>query len=275
MKKQTKVIYGTLLLLTLWSVLIEPRWVAKREFDARLPLANQALGLKVAIVSDWHFTQKPLWRVMTPERAEHIVDQINAAQPDVILILGDLIAEEDKVSPSDQEPETIIAETLGKLKAKQGVYAVLGNHDWWYNGAKIEAALSAHGITVLNNEAQQLPQSPLWVVGIGDDITDHANPKLAFSKLPNNAPALVMMHDPISFAESPHANALSFAGHTHGGQVYLPYFGALVIPTRAPRSWAYGWVQDHGNQLYVTSGLGVSILPIRLNMRPEWVLINI
>jgi predicted MPP superfamily phosphohydrolase len=65
------------------------------------------------------------------------------------------------------------------------------------------------------------------------------------------------------------------AGHTHGGQVALPFYGAIAIPTAAPREWAHGWVHHGGNSAYVTSGLGVSILPLRFGMRPEWALITL
>ena len=83
------------------------------------------------------------------------------------------------------------------------------------------------------------------------------------------------MHDPgalkLLASNWQNNNALFFAGHTHGGQVYLPYYGAPIVPGMAPRKWAYGWVKYNNHNLYVTSGLGVSILPVRFNMRPEWV----
>lgn len=260
--------------LIVWSVLIEPRWVAVRHIHATLPHATAPLKLKIAIVSDWHFTQRALWRIMTPNRAQQIVQEINEAKPDVILILGDLIAEENQIASLANTPEDEIATVLGGLKAPKGVYAVLGNHDWWYSGSKIKAALEKQGISVLGNEAKMLSQSTLWLVGIDDDSTGHADQNKAFQNIPKDAPAIVMMHDPASFAEIPTKNALFFAGHTHGGQVYLPWIGALIVPGAAPRNWAYGWIEHHKNWMYVTSGLGVSILPIRFNMRPEWVLLD-
>ena len=266
--------YGLVLSLAVWCVLIEPRWVAKREFNAHLP-DSKPLGLKVIVTSDWHLTKKPLWRVMTTARAMDIVQDINAIKPDVILIAGDLIAEENQKPLLANTVEDEVAFVLGKLHAKHGVYAVLGNHDNWYDNAKMKVALEKQNIHVLENEADLIAAKQLWIVGVGDESTGHAAIDLAVKNLPSNAKALVMMHDPGTFASIPKLNALFIAGHTHGGQVYLPWIGALIVPYAAPREWAYGWIRFHQNLMYVTSGLGVSILPIRFNMRPEWVLLNI
>jgi len=262
--------------VSIWSVLIEPRWIAERTIDVPLPASGELSGLKVAVASDWHFTKRPLWRVMTVNRAEEIVSRINASHPDIILLPGDFIADHDYKPTTAATAEDEIAAVLGQLKAPMGVYAVLGNHDWWHDGKKFKDALVKNGIQVIENDAIPLKVKGAWIVGLGDDFTGHANAKLAFKSLPKNAPALILMHDPAVFSEFPDdLNAVSFAGHTHGGQVYLPWLGALVVPGRAPNRWAYGWVKHNSNLMYVTSGLGVSILPVRFNMRPEWVMFTI
>jgi predicted MPP superfamily phosphohydrolase len=262
------------LLLGIWSVGIEPRWVAQRQLNSAVPRAPDLRGLKVAVASDWHFTSRPLWRVMTPDRARLIVKEINAAHPDVILLPGDFVADQNYQPETTEKAEEEIASVLGQLKAPLGVFATLGNHDW-DDGFKLRGAFSKVGIQVLENNAVPLGNTGAWIAGIGDYRTRHSKPGLAIAKLPKDAPALIMMHDPASFAELPTLNALFIAGHTHGGQVYLPWIGALITRSSAPRAWAHGWVKHHGNNMYVTSGLGVSILPIRFNMRPEWVLITL
>ena len=272
--KKTRFFIIFCLIMLVWCTLIEPRWIAKREFNVALP-QSKPIGFKVALTSDWHFTKRPLWRVITTDRALHIVQEINAANPDIILIAGDLIAEEDQTPIFAVTVEDEIALVLGQLKATHGVYAVLGNHDNWYDHAKMKSALEKRGIVVLENQSQLVANTKLWIAGIGDESTGHAAMHAAIAVMPSNASALVMMHDPGSFANAPKLNALFVAGHTHGGQVYLPWIGALVVPYAAPREWAYGWIQHHENLMYVTSGLGVSILPVRFNMRPEWVLFNI
>lgn len=264
----------SIVLLAIWSILIEPRWVAHRVFNTALQ--NQpALGLKVVLTSDWHLTKNSLWRVMTHARASAIIEDINQTKPDIILITGDLIAEPNQKPTLANTVEDEIAKTLGKLKASKGVYAVLGNHDNWYNHAKMKRALTKQHIQVLENDAVYVKNAGLWIAGIGDESTQHAHPLKAIKSIPKNAAALIMMHDPASFTNLPSTNSISFAGHTHGGQVYIPWYGAPINASKAPRAWAYGWVNHNKNKMYVTSGLGVSILPVRFNMRPEWVQFNI
>ena len=265
---------GAVLALGVWSFGIEPRWVAEREIDHAVPGWSGPPALKVAVAADWHFTNKPLWRVMTAARARQIVDAINAAKPDVILLPGDFIAEHGRAAGFTAGVEDEIAAVLGQLRAPLGVYAVLGNHDWWFDGPRFAAALQRHGITVLENDARRI-DAGLWVVGVGDHSTGHARPREALAKVPGREHALVMMHDPAAFLDLPAVQGLVVGAHTHGGQVWIPGYGAPIVPGDAPRSWAYGWVDRGPNRMYVTSGLGVSILPVRFNMRPEWVLFRI
>ena len=116
-------------LLAVWTVLIEPRWIAVRALAHGVPGWQGPPGLKVAVASDWHFTQRALWRVNTVARARGIVRNINAAKPDVILLPGDFIADRDWQAAPGSTPEDEIAQVLGELKAPLGVFAVLGNHD--------------------------------------------------------------------------------------------------------------------------------------------------
>ena len=280
-----------LTVLASYAVLIEPRWINAKQIDVEIKHWAGPAGLKVAVASDWHFTKRPLWRVMTVERARAIVQEINASRPDVILLPGDFIADRNYEPDTAASAEDEIAEVLGQLRAPHGVYATLGNHEWWHGGLDgqinqlpdgglaFEAALERNGIRVLENTAVEIQSLKLWVVGIGDDTTGHARPVQTKRAMPTDAQALVMMHDPNSLRLLPPTQGLIVAGHTHGGQVYLPWIGALIIPSAAPRSWAYGWVAPsaltNGNTAYVTNGLGVSILPVRFNMRPEWVLFTI
>ena len=117
--------------------------------------------------------------------------------------------------------------------------------------------------TVLENESIKLENLNLWLTGIGDETTAHAMSDDALKNIPSDASVIVTMHDPGSLLKVSenwqNPNALFLAGHTHGGQVYLPGYGAPVVPSAAPREWAYGWVQHNHHNMYVTSGLGVSI----------------
>lgn len=274
-KKFGKLFFLFLILIIIWSVIIEPRWVAKREIKLNLTKTSELNGLKIVLTSDWHLTKRPLWRVMTVARAQVVVNEINATKPDIIILAGDFIADKNYKPEFADTAEEEITAVLGKLHAKYGVYAILGNHDWWFNGEAFTKALQKHGIVVLENSSIKINGLNLWLAGIGDSLTNHAKPDLAVKDIPKDAPVIITMHDPGALkllARSwQNDNALFLAGHTHGGQVYLPFYGAPVVPGMAPRKWAYGWVQYNKHSMYVTSGLGVSILPIRFNMRPEWV----
>lgn len=253
--------------LAVWGFVIEPRWVAARVEPLSSPEWQAPAGLKVVVAGDWHLSTRSAWRITSVERAARIVDEINAAQPDVVLLPGDFLA-----GSGDDEALSIeeMAAVLGRLKAPQGVYAVLGNHDWWHDGQRTAKAMSAQGIRVLENASVRLPGHDIWVVGIGDHSTGHSDPMRALAGVPPGAATLVMMHDPFSFATMPRTRGLVVASHTHGGQVSVPGYGALIVPGAAPREWAYGWIAHKNKRMYVTSGLGVSILPVRFNMRPEW-----
>ncbi|MGJ7528459.1 metallophosphoesterase [Variovorax sp. GB1P17] len=255
--------------LAVWGFVIEPRWVAARVEPLSSAAWTAPAGLKVAVAGDWHLSTRSAWRITSVERAVQIVEKINAVQPDVILLPGDFLA-----GSGDDEALSIeeMAAVLGRLQAPQGVYAVLGNHDWWHDGKRTAEALSAQGIHVLENASVRLPGHEIWVVGIGDHSTGHSQPDRALAGVPAGAATLVMMHDPFSFATMPRTQGLVVAAHTHGGQINVPGHGALVMPGAAPREWAYGWIAHKNRRMYVTSGLGVSILPVRFNMRPEWVM---
>lgn len=268
--RRRALVWGALLLLVVWGTLVEPRWVARRDIPVAVP-GWERPPLKVAVASDWHVSHHALRRVMTPERAAAIVGAINAAGPDIVLLPGDFISGHGEATPSGVPIEDEIAAILGRLRAPLGVWAVLGNHDWWYDGARVRAALQRRGIRVLDNAAAAA-DAGLWVAGIGDHSTGHADPVRALAGVPPGAHRLVLMHDPAALLAGPVPADLVVAAHTHGGQVRLPGVGALVVPGAAPRDWAYGWIAPGA---YVTSGLGTSIVPLRLNARPEWVLFTL
>ena len=114
-----------------------------------------------------------------------------------------------------------------------------------------------------------------YIVGIADEYTRHPDVQGTLARLPPGAPALVLAHDPASFADLPFGPYVMLSGHTHGGQIQLPLVGPLVNMSEAPLAWTYGHVESGGRQLYVTSGLGTSGVPIRLRIPPEIALIDI
>ncbi|HSV29675.1 MAG TPA: metallophosphoesterase [Candidatus Omnitrophota bacterium] len=252
-----------------WSFGIEPDLLLTREVaveSADWPKGRRPL--KIAFVADLH----PGVAHVDLAKIAEVVRRINAAEPDLILLGGDYIAGRPPRIPIEET-----ARALSGLKAPMGVVSVLGNHDWWFDGTRVARALADVGITVLENGAVPLdaPDGRLWVAGLADDSTRRPDGVAAFGGVPPGQPAIALMHDPASLSEAAGRAMLVLAGHTHGGQVRLPLVGSPVVPGRAPRRMAYGLMVEQGQLLYVTSGIGTSILPVRFNMPPEIVLLTL
>ncbi len=263
------IIWGTLFALAAWGFGFEPGWLQQRELTLASP-NWRGQPLTIAVAADLHVGAPHAGLAML----RRVVAGINAAQPDLILLPGDFI-HHDKFSDMI-DPETIAAE-LAQLKAPLGVFATLGNHDWWFGDERVRLALEKRGIKVLENAAVSLSTAagPLWLAGIGDDMTGNADPARAFAQVPAAARLIVMMHDPANAPDLPRQTAVAFAGHTHGGQVRLPFFGALITPGRSPLRHALGWIPDVPAPTYVTAGVGTSILPVRFNCPPEFVVLHL
>ena len=138
--------------------------------------------------------------------------------------------------------------------------------------------LEKTGIAVLDNKAKLIKvrdEFSFWLVGIGDDYTDHANVNLAISQITSNAPRVLFMHDPSAIFQVKNKFSVALAGHMHGGQVYIPGIGAIITPGNAPKDWASGWVDFKFGSLFVSKGIGTSIIPIRLNTLPEFVILDL
>ncbi|WP_442881211.1 metallophosphoesterase [Bosea sp. (in: a-proteobacteria)] len=245
--------------------------------------------LRLAVIADLHVggPHVPVSRV------REIVDQTNRLRPDLVLLLGDFIASRAK-RQDDPLPAAWAAE-LARLEAANGRFAVLGNHDWWhddkaqreYRGpTEVRLALEAVGIPVLENDALRLETAagPLWIAGLGDQqaflwprpgrrrgIDDLA---ATLGKVSDEAPLILMAHEPDIFARLPARVGLMLAGHTHGGQVRILGWSPIV-PSRYGNRYAYGHVVENGRNLIVSAGLGTSKLPFRLGAPPEIVLVEL
>ncbi len=270
MKRLRWIVRLTVLCLAVWGIGFEPGWLQQRQLTLSAP-GWPGPPLAIAVASDLHVGSLHAGLPML----HRVVDELNASHPDLILLLGDFMI----LNPPGGETvePSAIARVLARLKAPLGVYATLGNHDWGYDGEQVRQALQNVGITVLENSAIALPTDagPLWLAGIGDDMTSHARPDRAFAQVPAAAPLIVMMHDPANAPDLPARALVAFAGHTHGGQVRLPFIGALFTPGRSPLRHAYGWIPDVPAPTFVTTGVGTSIFPIRFNSPPEIVILRL
>jgi hypothetical protein len=269
-------VFGLGLLLAFWCTLVEPRRLVVTEARLELPRWPRELsGLKVALLTDLHIGS-PHWDLA---RLVELVERTNAQHPDLVLLAGDYQIN-DVMGGVFVEAEPI-AERLGALRAPLGVLAVLGNHDWWNDGERTRRAFTAHGIEVLEEEAIRVERksgAAFYVVGLADQLTRSSDPRLAMSKVPDGAATLLLVHEPDVFERFPRLSlspSLTLAGHTHGGQVWLPLLGRRVVPSEFGERYAYGHVVEHGRHLFVSSGVGTSIIPVRLFVPPEIALLTL
>jgi predicted MPP superfamily phosphohydrolase len=168
-------------------------------------------------------------------------------------------------------PEDTAAE-LRKLRAPLGVYAVLGNHDAWFDGPRVQQALESEGIPVLENRAVRLEHSgrAFWLGGIADRWTGKPDVPGTLAQTDLREPVVLITHNPDVFPDVPVRASLMIAGHTHGGQVRLPFYGTLVRASRiSPNGYLEGLVEENGHSLYITHGVGTSIYPARFGVPPE------
>lgn len=261
------------LLLAGWGFLVEPDMLRVRQVSIETAKWPSALTpLRLVAVADIH-AGAPF---IDEAKLDRLVAEVNAQDPDIVVLLGDYVIQ-TVLFGTPMPPETIAGHLAG-LRAKHGVYAVLGNHDWYGRGGeRVWRALEAAGMRVLENRAAPVPgtNDRVWLAGIADDTMRHPDPPGAFRSIPADAAVVAFTHDPAVFPDIPDRAALTLAGHTHGGQVAIPFWGAVFVPGRSPLRYAYGHVVENGKDLYVTSGVGTSMLPVRFDAPPEIVVITL
>jgi len=256
----------------LYGVFVEPGRLVVRSINVEVatwPRSHRPL--RIAFLTDLHVGAPHI----DLARLKEVVRRTNAAKPDLVLLGGDYVIH-GVVGGRFVAPKPI-AQMLANLSAKHGVVAVLGNHDWWHDGHAIRRAFESVGIKVLDNQALAIRNGgqTVWIAGIADDLTRNPDAAGVFSRISGADPIIALMHDPATFPDIPKRAAMIFAGHMHGGQVYLPFLGALITPGRAPSRHAYGLIREKGRIMYVGAGIGTSIIPIRLNMPPEIAIVTV
>jgi uncharacterized protein len=264
------------LAFALWSLWLEPSRLVVTEAELDLPRwPSELAGMKVALLADLH-VGSPHWDLAA---LAELVERTNALRPELVLLAGDY--QINGVTGGTFVEVEPIAERLGALRAPLGVIAVLGNHDWWNDGERARRAFTAHGIKVLEEEALRLERKPgaaFYVVGLADQMERSSAPKAVMSKVPEGAATLLLVHEPDVFESFPRLSInpnLTLAGHTHGGQVWLPLLGRRVVPSEFGERYAYGHVVENGRDLFVTSGVGTSIIPVRFMVPPEIALLTL
>ena len=280
-----------------YAVAAEPMRLRIQRHRPNPPGWPANIALRIAVLADIHACRP--W--MGPERIDGIVQQTNALRPELIVLLGDYAASHRFVSRPVHADEW--APVLGELTAPLGVHAILGNHDWWDDQAAQRRGggptiyhhhLAEAGINVLENDAIRLRTSGgvFWLAGLGDQIAlmpwrrygrrrwqgvDDLPGTLA--QIDDDAPVVLLAHEPDIFPRVPSRVALTLSGHTHGGQVRL--FGhSPMVPSRYGNRYAYGHVRERApdgapRDLIVSGGLGCSIMPVRFGVPPEIVMVEL
>lgn len=259
-----------------YAYFIGPRQFEVIEETLAVPNWDAKLnGFKVVAISDIHAGSNyaPI------ERLRFVVEKANEQNPDLIVLLGDYVSELSRGrnrNPAEGEDGTAlkiqaneIADALTGFKAKFGVFAVIGNHDWYHNDKKVHAALERVGIDVLDNEVESISVGDqtvhLW--GIEDLWKNRRVPSEPFDTLTDKRNILAITHNPDSLLTAPQGFSIMFAGHSHGGQINFPIFGPLA-PFNDPR-FMRGHAEVDGKHVYVTSGVGTSVIPFRWRVAPE------
>ena len=253
-----------------WGFWLEPARLLVSEH--RMTISPPLRGtLRVAILTDLH-VGSPFNGI---DKLRTIVERTNNAKPDIVCILGDLVIQ-GVIGGRFIPPEAIAAE-LKPLRAPGGVFAVLGNHDGWLDHDRVQQALEQNDVRVLEESAAKLetPAGRLWIAGISDVWTGRHDIAAALSSVTDEGPVILLTHNPDVFPSVPDRVALTLAGHTHGGQVRLPFVGRPIVPSRFGQRFAAGLIVEGGRQMFVATGLGTSILPVRFRVPPEITVLTI
>ncbi len=273
-----------------YAGLVEPGWrlrVQRWQISPRNWARNQKL--RIVMLADIHAGVPH----MSEARVQQICDRAMREAADLIVLIGDYRASHR--FQSREIPVESIAPTLGQLRAPLGVYAILGNHDWWDDPVAQKrkgpgpvhstAVLEAAGIPVLVNRAVRIAGAGgFWLAGLDSQRAFRrktSQSRSGFDDLPgtlaqvsDDAPVVLLAHEPDIFAKGNARVALQLSGHTHGGQIrFGPW--APVVPSRFGSRFAYGHVIEEDRHLVVSGGLGCSGIPIRFGVPPEITVVDL
>jgi len=253
---------------------IEPFGLVVTRYAPALPAWPAGHKLSIAVIADLHAGGPD----MTLPHIRRVVDTAQSLRPDLIVLLGDY--EAWYPLPFEPVARPLWSAELTRLKAPLGVWAILGNHDWWHNLPAVREALAAAKIPVLENNAVPLgdPGRRFWLAGLGDQeahrlgygrFRGEDDLPGTLAQIKTDDPVLLLAHEPDIFPTVPDRVALTLAGHTHGGQIRIPFIWPRFVPSKYGARYAYGHVVEGSRHLIVSGGLGTSTVPARLGVPPE------
>ena len=260
------VTYALGLVVCGYGILVRRRWFYVREVEIVLAgLAPSFDGYRIAHLSDLHIgsTTPRAW-------GERWSRAANARSPDLVVVTGDMVT-----SGTDFHHD--IAAVIGVLQAKDGVFVSMGNHDYFGEGELIEL-ISARGARVLRNEGLVIERGggQIYLAAIDDTWTKRDDMDLALAKRPANMPTILLAHDPVRFRDAAERGvALTLSGHTHGGQIAVPFLYRWLSLSHLAHPFHVGLYARDAAQLYVHPGLGTTGPPMRLGSAPAVVMITL
>ena len=252
MKRNIILILLTLfgLSLFIYGYFVEANWLEVTRHKITLSI-NPKTTIKIIQVSDLHTRG-----LKTLEKK--VITQIQNEQPDFIFITGDIATPGGSNSGYE--------EVLKNLKSKKGSYFIPGNWEDWEPISGLDSILKRNQIIDLTNKVAKLDDN-LWLAGFADAPTGNPNLRV-LNSIPKNSKIISIFHSPVFLKEIAKQVDLAFSGHTHGGQIRLPFFSAISLPPGSDQ-YDQGWFQNNRARMYVNRGIGTSIIPIRLFCRPE------
>lgn len=273
-----------------YAYFIEPRRLLVNEYEVKVKNWDPAFsGLRIAAISDVHGGSNGVDQA----RLRQIVETTNAQSPDVVVLLGDFVSQTRERDETGRRtlkmPVSEIASGLAGFNAKYGVFVVLGNHDGWFDNSEIAAAFRSQNYKVLDGEVAEITKDgrTLRVLGLKDHLSiknwgDFSNDaKSLLASTDGKGSVLILEHGPdiapiitgeLSITRD---SKLMLSGHTHGGQVWLPILGRPVVPSSYGQRYAAGHFKEGDMDVFVTTGIGTSILPFRFMVPPEIAIVTV
>ena len=252
----------TILLLAFYAFFIEPNNLEVTNYKIK---DKDLAGIKIVFASDFHI--KPHQN----KQLKNIVEKINAQNPDIVLYGGDFVSGhvQGLTMPIDK-----IAAELGKVKSKYGIFSCIGNHDVWFDLDAVTNALEKNNIKVLYNQNAKIKINKKEIFIAGLQYKPFNMIPMIETLKDTKSPTILLTHSPDEFVDVPQSVNLTLAGHTHGGQIRLPFFGAILTASEYGQKYVLGLIEENNKKMIVSKGIGVSILAFRFMCRPEIVVVE-